>query len=245
MECIAKPASVQEISHWRDLYRKEMNCQIVHDSMHGHLGWTEPFLLYAGGETAGYGSILIRGPWTGTRTIFEFFVLPAWRSRAFDLFSAFVAASGATAMRAQTNDRLLAVMLHVWARDISSERILFEDRLTSALSLEGVVLRERGEPDNDWVLEADGVVAAKGGVLYHYNRPYGDVYMEVAEPFRQRGFGSYLVQELKRICRAQGSVPCARCSPENIASRKTLQKAGFVPCGHILAGTIPAGAVKQ
>jgi hypothetical protein len=37
-----------------------------------------------------------------------------------------------------------------------------------------------------------------------------------------------------------GAIPGARCNPGNIASRKTLQKAGFVPCAHILDGTIVA-----
>jgi GNAT superfamily N-acetyltransferase len=62
--------------------------------------------------------------------------------------------------------------------------------------------------------------------------------MEVAEPFRRRGLGRYLVQELKRICYQMGSVPCARCNTENVASRKTLQKAGFAPCAHILIGSV-------
>ena len=88
------------------------------------------------------------------------------------------------------------------------------------------------------VVEVGGTVAAKGGILFHYNRPYGDIYMEVAEPFRRRGVGSYLVQELKRVCYEQGNIPSARCNPKNIASRKTLQKAGFIPCGHILTGSI-------
>jgi hypothetical protein len=44
---------------------------------------------------------------------------------------------------------------------------------------------------------------------------------------------------LKRAAYQLGSVPCARCSPDNVASRKTLQKAGLVPFAHILNGTIP------
>jgi GNAT superfamily N-acetyltransferase len=84
----------------------------------------------------------------------------------------------------------------------------------------------------------DGTVMARGGILFHYNRPYGDIYMEVSEPFRRRGLGAFLVQELKRLCYQQASVPSARCNPGNIGSRKTLQKAGFVPCGHILAGAL-------
>ena len=57
------------------------------------------------------------------------------------------------------------------------------------------------------VIEVEGQVAATGGILFHYNRPFGDIYMEVAEPFRRRGFGSFLVQELKRVCYGGGHVP--------------------------------------
>ena len=31
-------------------------------------------------------------------------------------------------------------------------------------------------------MEVDGEVAATGGILFHYNRPYDDIYMDVAEP---------------------------------------------------------------
>ena len=64
-----------------------------------------------------------------------------------------------------------------------------------------------------------------------------------AEPFRRRGLGAYLVQELKRVAYELGSVPAARCSPKNVASRRTLQKAGFVPYAHILNGVIPEGVI--
>ena len=60
-----RPVSPSEIALWRDMYRQEMNCQIVHDSMHSREGWTQPYVLEAGGVSAGYGSILIGGPWTG------------------------------------------------------------------------------------------------------------------------------------------------------------------------------------
>ena len=62
--------------------------------------------------------------------------------------------------------------------------------------------------------------------------------MEAVEPFRRQGFGSYLVQELKRCAYELGSIPCARCNPDNVASRETLQKAGLIPFAHILNGSI-------
>ena len=91
----------------------------------------------------------------------------------------------------------------------------------------------------EWLLQVDGKPAGKGGVLFHYNLPYGDVYMEISEAFRGRGFGAYLVQELKRLAYQIGSIPAARCSPDNRPSRRTLQKAGFVPYAHMLNGSIP------
>ena len=88
------------------------------------------------------------------------------------------------------------------------------------------------------MLELEGKVVGQGGILFHYNRPYGDVYMEVPEPFRRRGFGSYLVQELKRVAYELGAVPGARCNTSNLGSRRTLQKAGFVPFAHMLTGIV-------
>jgi GNAT superfamily N-acetyltransferase len=238
MEFKVKAVDVREILPLRELYRQEMNCQIIHDSLHGREGWTLPYLIESDGDPAGYGSIAVGGPWAGTRTLFEFYVVERQRSRFFEAFDALRDASRADAIETQTNDVMLTAMLHTWAHDVVSEKIIFEDRLTTAYRVPGAVLRKR-EPDGDWMLlEVGGEVAATGGILYHYNRPYGDIWMEVAEAFRGRGFGTYLVQELKRICREGGNVPCARCNTDNVASRQTLQKAGFVPCAHILCGKL-------
>jgi GNAT superfamily N-acetyltransferase len=76
-------------------------------------------------------------------------------------------------------------------------------------------------------------------ILYHYNRPYGDIYMGIAESFRRKGLGAYLVQELKAVCRKEGTTPAARCNVTNLPSRKTLQKAGFIPCGNIITADLP------
>jgi len=252
MQLVAKLSSIQDVLPLRTRYRKEMNCQIVHDSIHRREGWTLTYLLEMRGIPAGYGSVAIGGPWKDKPALFEFYVLPEHRSRAFYLFEALLASSGARFFEIQTNDVLPMVMVHTYGRDIASEKIVFQDQLTTYLPSNGAILRgvtsdeetrvalERRQGSSDWQLEIDGGVAAKGGIAFHYNRPYGDIYMEVAEPFRRRGLGSYLVQELKRVCYELGGIPCARCSPANIASRRTLQRAGFVPCAHILHGSFAA-----
>jgi GNAT superfamily N-acetyltransferase len=155
-------------------------------------------------------------------------------------------------MEIQSSDALLTVMLHTYARDIRSEKIVFHDRIATALAPHGAVVHRVTSDHDTWraitdrqggtecLLQLDGETVATGGLMFHYNVPYTDIYMEVADPFRRRGFGSYLVQELKRLAYELGSVPCARCNPSNIASRKTLQKAGLVPYAHILNGSIRA-----
>lgn len=246
-----RPAAVEEILRWRDLYRHEMNCQIIHDSLHSRPGWTQPYLLTSGAAVAGYGSVAIAGPWKDEPTLFEFYLLPRLRDRAFDFFAALLAASRVRRLEIQSNDSLITAMLHTFARDVVSDAILFEDGVATAHPLDGAVFRratpedatrycpDRPETVGPWVLDLDGAIVATGGVLFHYNRPYGDLYMEVAEPRRRQGFGTRIVQELKRLCYQQGNQPAARCNPSNVASRKTLQKAGFVPCGHRLTGVIP------
>jgi GNAT superfamily N-acetyltransferase len=168
----------------------------------------------------------------------------------FDLFARLLPVCGAKVSETQTNDRTLTVMLHTFARNVRTGSILFEDAFTTSHQPRGAgfrattaddaeALRQR-DLDNGggWLVVVNGEIAGAGDVLYHYNRPYGDVYMKIAEPFRRKGLGAYLVQELKAVCRAGGSVPAARCNVQNLASRKTLQRSGFVPCGNILSGEL-------
>jgi GNAT superfamily N-acetyltransferase len=233
-------------------YRQEMNCQIVHDSIHQREGWTLTYVFTIAGAVAGFGGVAIAGPWKDKPTVFEFYVLPDHRARAFDIFEAFVAASGARFMEIQSSDVLLTIMLHAYARDVWSEKIVFQDGITTTLPSHGAVLQRVTTEEitrsciaeraggTECLLQLDGETVATGGIMFHYNVPYGDIYMEVVEPFRCRGFGSYLVQELKRLAYEIGTIPCARCNPANVASRKTLQKAGLVPFAHILNGTLQA-----
>jgi len=250
MEVSVVEASFDAVRLWRDMYRLEMNCQIIHDSIHERPGWTREYILALGGITVGYGSVAIDGPWAGKPTVYEFYVVPTHRLHLFDLFRALLASSGAVGMETQSNDTLMSVMLITFAGQVTSESILFHDKLLTSYRPAGATFREPTASEaadlpveqRRWqgVVEVGDHVVGTGGILFHYNPPFGDIYMEVAEPFRRRGFGSFLVQELKRVCYEGGRIPAARCNPANVPSQRTLQKAGFVPCGHILAGSLPA-----
>ncbi|MGQ0648938.1 MAG: GNAT family N-acetyltransferase [Gemmatimonadaceae bacterium] len=239
---------LDEIRPFRDLYRHELRCQIIHDSYHQR-GFTDSYLIRLNGTAVGYGSV------AGVRNeprdlIIEFYVLPTHRGRALQMFHELAIVSQAKAIEGQTNDRLLTLMLYDCATNITSDRILFVDAVTTHLTLPGGTFgrttkaeRKRlfphtREPEGDWRVELEGDVVATGGLMFHYNVPYGDIYMEVAEPHRRRGIGGWLVQELKRMCYEMGCIPAARCDADNIASRATLQRAGMFPCARVLRGDL-------
>jgi GNAT superfamily N-acetyltransferase len=249
MVITAQPCELDAILALRDMYRLEMNCQIIHDSIHSRPGWTREYSLRIDGEVAGYGSVAIGGPWTEIPALYEFFVAGPHRLKAFELFNALRIASGAAKMEIQSNDSLTAVMFHTYAENVTTESVLFKDQVKTNFVPAGATFRIATEADGldissqqlPWhgIVEVDGNVAATGGILFHYNRPYGDIYMEVREEFRRRGLGAFIVQELKRVCYEGGFKPGARCNPKNGASQRTLQRAGFVPYANILIGELP------
>ena len=170
-----------EVLALRELHRAEMGCQIILDSWHGR-GWVDCYLLRLDGRVAGYG--LVGGVRNDPReTVTEFYVLPAHRGRALPLFRQFIESSRAKAVEAQSNDVLLTLMLYDCAEEIESSVVLFEDALTTSLSVPGAVFREVGATDKErlasrgldtgarWLVEVDGGIVAVGGLLFHYNPP--------------------------------------------------------------------------
>jgi GNAT superfamily N-acetyltransferase len=236
----------KEVEAMRNLYRQEANCQIVHDSFLSR-GLADPYWILVEGRRAGYGAVANR---YDKGRLMEFYVLPYMREFALPMCRELLAASEATQIEAQTNLSLMLTLLYDLATDIVEENILFHDAFTTSLACPDGIFRQatpedtpsifphHSEPVGEWLLEVKGAVAATGGFLCHYNPPYGDVYMEVLESERRKGYGSYLVQEVKRVCYEAGKRPAARCNPANIASRRTLQKAGLLPCARMLAGKV-------
>jgi GNAT superfamily N-acetyltransferase len=183
-------------------------------------------------------------------TVNEFHTAPAYRHKALPMFRALLEASRANRLRAQSNDALMLLMLYDCATNITLDAVLFEDGPATHLPSPGGVLRKVTEADQDllrerdmewdadWMIEQNGVPVATGGALFHYNPPYADLYMAVHPEHRRQGYGSYMIQELRRICYGLGKVPAARCNVDNAASRATLQKGGLLACGRLLFGDV-------
>ena len=246
MKIQAIPVEFKEVEAMRELYRQEQNCQIIHDSALSRK-LADAYLILVEGKIAGYGGVWNRYE---VGRAMEFYLFPPYKRGASPIFREFLQASSATPMEAQTNCPLLLMLLFEFAKNIAAENILFQDsKVTNLVCPNGVfrqstndekstIFEHHSEPVGDWIVESAGKIVASGGFLCHYNPPYGDIYMEVQEESRRQGIGSYLVQELKTACYEAGKKPSARCNSDNVASRKTLMRAGFEPCARLLTGEI-------
>jgi GNAT superfamily N-acetyltransferase len=248
MELKAVRAGLKDIQVFRGLFLQEANTQIRYNACHER-GWTDTYLLTADGVTVGYGSVMGQQI-KGRDTVFEFFVIPPFRSQATGLFEELALASKASFIECQSNDPILPGLLYAFAQNIRSPVILFKDHVVTSLCPRGAVFRikqegdtmfdHKQEPEGDFVLEWDGEIVGSGGFLLHYNIPFADLYMEVREEYRRKGFGSFIIQEIKRECYLAGRVPAARCNMENVASKATLLKAGLAIAGYMLMGDVNA-----
>jgi GNAT superfamily N-acetyltransferase len=230
-----------EVSDLRQLFLEESTFQFIHNKCHQY-GWADVYLFTDGEVRIGYSSVWGKDNRQDRDTIFEFYLIPEYRSHASLIFAQFLTERKVPFLECQTNDTLLAAMMFEYAHDIHAQSVLFEDDSETQLHVDGVSFIKQpytsNHPDDSggYVLEKDGEVLATGGFMINYNHPYADIYMDVNEPFRQRGLGSLLVQELKKEIYKAKLVPAARCNVKNITSRSTLIKAGFGLCGYLLEG---------
>jgi len=236
-----------EILPLRNLFLQETNFQIRYNAQHER-GWSDSYLITHNEEKIGYGSIAGKENISDRDAVFEFYIIPSFRNLAPLAFFELVRASTVSFIICQSNDLLLMWLLFQFGQNINADTVLLEEDFTSSLCIDNVIFRKlsdkdivfehKAEPVGNYVLETNNEVVATGGFFLHYNMPFADLYMEVREDCRRKGFGSFLIQEIKKQCYLAGRVPAARTGLDNIASRATLIKAGFKVAGFMLSGTI-------
>ena len=242
MEFSVHKCTLDEIKSFRILFLHENHFQFVYDKCH-YYGWADTYMVLVDGVKIGYGAVWGKAKREDRDAIMEFFVLKTFRHLSDTLFQQFILVSGAIFIECQSNDLLLSEMLYRYAENIHAEAVLFEDHHQTNFTIPGVILQrtQPGDNPNDvggYFLQQDDETVATGGFMLNYNMPYADIYMDVNENFRRKGYGSFIIQELKKEIYLMGRVPAARCNINNLASKASLIKAGFRVCGSILNGNV-------
>ena len=234
---------LKEIHAFRILFLEENNFQFIYNKCHTY-GWADTCVFILDDVKIGYGAVWGKDKREDRDAIFEFYIVKPYRKFANAFFSKFHITSGATFIDCQSNDVLLSSLLFEHAENIHAEAILFEDDFQTDFTVPCLILEKKLNDKNthndarEYILKQNDMVVATGGLMLNYNMPYADLYYEVNENHRQKGFGSYMVQELKRETYLMGRVPAARCNIDNVISKATLLKAGFKVCGYRLNGEI-------
>ena len=235
-----RPASLAEISGLREEFLRRAGCQVVRFARLPR-GFASPFLVEVGTEMVAYGAIQME---ESRAALIEFFATQEPILHAESLLRA----ANVQDIEAQTNRFGMMALLDHFCSHRTPGPQLFSDSRDPGLRVEGAIFRARNpqdeifthtrEPEGDWVIEFEGKVVATGGYFTHYNPPYADLYMEVEPRFRRRGLGSFLIQELRRLCRQKGLTPAARCDPNNEASARCLVRGGMERCGQLVTGQV-------
>jgi GNAT superfamily N-acetyltransferase len=238
---------LDEILPLRNLFLQENNFQIRYNARHER-GWSDSYLITLNNNNIGYGSIAGNENIEDRDSIFEFYMIPSYRNLSQSAFNELIHTSKASFIMCQSNDVLLSSLLFQFGQNINADTVLLKENFESSLYIDNAIFRKRddkdivfehkAEPVGNYVVEFNGEIVATWGFLTHYNMPFADLYMEVSEDHRRKGFGSFLIQEIKKQCYLSGRVPAARTGLDNIASKATLIKAGFRVAGFMLSGTV-------
>jgi GNAT superfamily N-acetyltransferase len=243
MDIQVTKTGLQQIAGLRTLFLQEYPVQFVHNKCHLY-GWADEYLFTADGQPAGYASVWGSNKREDRDAIFEFYLLVPYRKMANTFFTALRQTSGTPFIECQTNHPQLQALVFEHARNIQADAILFEDQYQTSLSVAGAHFAKKNEEDDgnsddrSYVIRQEHAIVATGGLMLNYNLPFADIYYEVHEQHRNKGIGSWMVQELKKAAYAMGRVPSARCNVKNTLSKATLLKAGMRVGGYLLQGEL-------
>jgi hypothetical protein len=80
-----------------------------------------------------------------------------------------------------------------------------------------------------FVLYSNAILLGTGSVVTKKcNPPYAEIGMCVNKSYRCNNVGTYILTKLKEYCYENNLTPICNCSYKNIASKKTIEKSGFV-----------------
>jgi RimJ/RimL family protein N-acetyltransferase len=209
-----------------------------------------PYLIQNDDQPAGYFILSNKG------TLLEYFLLPQWFDLIDSLFGRIIREHSIKKALCKSFDAPLLACCFEYQKESRLIGVLFRDysEKPSMISDGEIAIRLANPADEARIISVNEEVFdypeevmqyiraqqiflyEKGGDLVGFGifsqvnagRPYRDIGMLVVPAYRHSGYGVYILHHLIHFCQQNNWQVSAGCAIENIASRRCLEKAGFI-----------------
>jgi hypothetical protein len=197
----------------------------------------------------------------GNKELLQFYITEEYMKIAQDIFTFLIKEEIIKFAYCSTFDHLLLSLSSDYQRKVSRHSYSFRSYIEASSELRGFPnLNFRRASENDlenitkycedffenpillihrkelFVLYSGNLFLGAGEVesINEFSKPYVDIGMIVSEKYRNKGIASYIVQKLKDYSISNGLIPICGCWYGNYASKRTLEKSGFITKDRIL-----------
>lgn len=195
------------------------------------------------------------------KTLVQFCVFDNHLKYSSEIFEYLISHNLVTSAAVSTIESTFLSLCLDYQKDISIEMYLFCDISSPETTLNefsnlsfrfadendiDIVIKECGLPFDGYyqkiikqnqlfVLYSDNIFLGIGEFrISKINSKYADIGVAVAKKYHRKGIGTYIINNLKKYCNKNNVIAIASCDSENIASKKTLEKAGLVSKNRII-----------
>jgi GNAT superfamily N-acetyltransferase len=194
------------------------------------------------------------------RTLLEYYLVEEVRRDYFEIFKQVLSAFSIERVLCKSFDEKLLDVSLKCCRFMKKDGILFREFNGTELMNDSLKIRNAVEEDIDTieeisegifenrdeiclyvfsdqlkVFEQDGNLTGIGIITKVLNdKLYYDIGTAVRKEYRGKGIGSYIINYLYYYMKSLGCVPLAACGYDNAASKRALEKAGFVATHELL-----------
>lgn len=246
------PVALDLLESWRDNYLDSLSyAQDMHsESMISWMPGEMCYIINRNDEPIGY-MILNKN-----NELIEFYIHAGLLTQKEVIFSEAIEKFGIKSVYCKSFDQVLLSCCHTFSDSSKLAGYLFQDYIPqSGTALDPTInvrlatkndipflnsfeneLLDEGEEIEPYVENNSVYLFMKGDELigcgYLFNvipgRRHYDVGMWVNQTFRRKDYGTQIISYLMNYCFDKGFVPTAGCAEDNVASRRTLEKSGFV-----------------
>lgn len=255
---IKRACSMDDIKELKEMYIKSLSGPLE-SSIEEFIEYdSNTFLINHGDKTIGYFCV------NKDKLLLQFYIVDDYISIGTGILQFLIKENYISTALASTRDRLLMSICLELQKKVNISCYLFGDWKKDSVSLpsfDSLNFRKADMNDRDiirkvcgnfydylsstledsiksgdiYVLYSNQILLGTGSIVTKYCSPgYAEIGMYVNNSYRCKSLGTYIVTKLKENCYNNNLTPICNCDYTNTASRKALEKSGFISRDRLL-----------